>query len=67
MRLIYTCRFNARKLTRTSYVTYWIKEVDGGSMLTISHVGYKASSPEYFDVSTEWPLAMKRLKAYAEK
>ena len=63
----YTCRFNARKFTRTSYVTYWIKEVDGGSMLTISHVGYKASSPEYFDVSTDSPLVMKRLKAYAEK
>ena len=67
MRLRHTFRLNARKVAQTSYVTYWIKEVDGGSMLTISHVGYKANSPEYIDVSTEWPLAMKRLKAYARK
>ena len=67
MRLTHTFRFNAREGARTSYVTYWIKQVEGGSKLTISHVGYKANSPEYVDVSTEWPLAMNRLKAYIEK
>lgn len=66
MRLTHTFRFNAREGARNSYVTYWIKEVEGGSKLTVSHVGYKANSAEYADVSAEWPRAMNRLKAYVE-
>ena len=67
MRLTHTFRFAGRDGAKTSYVTYWIKAVEGGSKLTISHVGYKAGSQDYADISMGWPIIMDGLKAYLEK
>lgn len=67
MRLTHTFRFAGREAAKTSYVTYWIKPTDSGSKLTVSHVGYKANSQEFQDVSMGWPIIMGRLKAHLEK
>ncbi len=66
MRLTHTFRFAGRDGARTSYVTYWIKPVAGGSRLTISHVGYKAGSEDFAHISKRWPTLMAKLKAHLE-
>ena len=67
MRLTHTFRFSGRDGAKTSYVTYWIKPIDGGSKLTVSHVGYKADSQDFGDISAGWPIILSGLKSYLEK
>lgn len=67
MKLTHTFHFKGRDGAKTSYVTYWIRTVKGGSKLTVSHVGYKAGSQDFTDISVGWPIIMDGLKAYLEK